>query len=306
MFKSTQKNYFLLHATILVWGFTGILGKLITLPSSALVWYRMLIAIICIFIYVKSVRVSIKMSKRKILIYFCVGLLITLHWLCFYTSIKVGNVSVAVVSLSCATFFTSLMEPIIYKRKIIFYEIILGILVIGGIYLISHLQKGYVKCMYYGIAAAFFASLFTVYNGKFIQEKDDPVILTFYELLGGFLGLSIYFLAIQNYSTSFFHVSLMDGIYLFILGSICTALTFIVSVGVMKEISPFTAVLSNNLEPVYSIILAYFIFGKSEKMTFGFYLGAFFILLIIASNAILKSRQRRLLKRDVLDKEIIL
>ncbi|MEO6884503.1 MAG: EamA family transporter [Bacteroidia bacterium] len=293
MFKGAYKNYFLLHITIFIWGFTGILGKLITLPSSALVWYRMLIGVVFIFFYLKTVRLSTKISTKKLFTYFGIGLIIALHWLFFYASIKAGNVSVAVVCLSCSTFFTSLIEPIIYKRKIIFYEMIFGLLVIVGIFLIFNLQKGYSTCMYYGITSAFFASFFPVLNGKLMQQKHDPVLISFYEMLGGFLGLSIYFLATQHFTASFFQISMRDSIYLLVLGSICTAFTFIISVQVMKEISPFTVVLSVNLEPVYSIILAYFIFGESEHMTIGFYLGALFILSIIVVNAILKRKKRQ-------------
>jgi drug/metabolite transporter (DMT)-like permease len=290
-FISKYKYFLLLHFVIFIWGFTGILGGLISIPAVSLVWYRMLIAVAGVAIYAVITQRTLKLSSPQIGKAMAVGIVIALHWVFFYQSIKSATVSIAVVCLSFATFFSALIEPLFFKRKIYPYELIFGILVVIGLIYIFNFQPGYSEGIFYGVISASLSALFTVLNGK-LAPKYEAVALSMYELLGGFLGISVYFFLSSKLSVELFHVSSSDLFYLILLGIVCTAFAFVASVLVMKQLSPYTVVISTNLEPVYTIILAYFIFGEEEKMNVQFYAGTFFILLILFANAYFKQKSR--------------
>jgi len=266
------------------------LGKLITIPAQNLVWYRLLIALIALLIFILFIKKqSLVCTKKQLFFYLITGLVIASHWVFFYLSIKAAPVSIAVVCLSSSTFFTALIEPLLYKRKILLYEVFLGIVIIFSLYLIFKINYAYKWGMIYGIISALLASIFPVLNGILIQ-KSNAYTLTFYELGGGFLMLSIYFLLQGSYTFSFFEVSLLDFLWLLLLGIVCTAFTFVIGVEIMKEISPYTVVLSINLEPLYTIIIASIFLGEAALLTPGFYLGTGFILSTIFVNAFLKKK----------------
>lgn len=288
MLKKYQ-NHLLLHLIVFIWGFTGILGKLITLPALDLVWIRMIIAVVFIAAYAKYKKQSFALSTAKVIRYGIVGSIICLHWIFFYQSIKIANISVAVVCLSSATFFTAILDPIINKTKLILYELLLGIAVIIALYVIFDFENKYFAGLVTGIASAFFSALFTVLNGR-LTKQENSEILSVYELGGGWLLFTIYLIFTGGFHEGFFDISALNWFYLLLLSTVCTAFAFVASVQVMKTISPFTVVLSINLEPVYSIILAFYIFGEEERMTTTFYTGTFLILLTIVVNAILKHR----------------
>lgn len=281
------RNFFLLHLIVFIWGWTAILGKLITISSTSLVWYRILIAVTGILIYLKLTSASLRTTSKALLKFFGVGLIIALHWVFFYEAIKVSTISVTLACFASGTLFASLLEPLFFKRRIIPMEIIFGLIVIAGIYLIFQFESQYVLGIVFSLAAAFLSSLFTVFNAILVREHDSRII-SFYELLGGFAGLSIFMLLSGSFTPEFFNISSSDWIYLVILALVCTAFAFIVSVEIMKEINPFTIVLTVNLEPIYGIILAYFIFGEEERMTLGFYIGSLVVLATIFANAALK------------------
>lgn len=286
------RNFILLHLIVFIWGWTAILGKLITVPSTSLVWYRILIAVAAIIIYLKLTGIKLYVSSIPLLKFFGVGAIIALHWVFFFEAIKVSTVSVTLACFASGTLFASLLEPLFYKRRIIAMEIIFGLIVIAGIYMIFRFESQYVLGIVYSLAAAFLSSLFTVLNGLLVREHDSRII-SFYELLGGVVGMSVYLLATSGFSHDLFHISSSDWINLIILAIVCTAFAFIVSVEIMKEINPFTIVLTVNLEPIYGIILAYFIFGEEEKMTMGFYIGSLVVLATIFANAMLKKHFSR-------------
>lgn len=294
------KNQLLLHFVILLWGFTGILGKLITLPSTTIVWYRMLIAVVALLGYYFIRPFPLKIEPQKLIRLFGTGLVVALHWIFFFESIKVSNVSVALTTLASTTLFTSLLEPIFFKKKIVIYEMLLGLIVIAGLAMIFNFESQYTLGIIFALISAFGAAMFTVLNGKFISTGIAARSITFYEMLGGFLGISIYKAVQGGFSSQeLFTQSIepmawaTDLTYVLILGIICTAFAFVVSVDVMKELSPFTVSISINMEPIYSIILALLIFGDNEKMTPGFYLGAVLIMATIFGNALLKRRLKR-------------
>ena len=287
--NSRTKSFALLHLVVFIWGFTGILGKAITLQATQLVWIRMLFAILCLLAYMKLQKIPLHQNAKSVAQLFFVGVLISFHWIFFYHSIKVSNVSVAVVCLSSATFFTSLFEPLIYKRRVYLYELLFGVAVIVSLYFIFRIEAKYFDGMVFGIASALFSSMFTVFNGK-LTNVQHPVSLSFYELLGGFLLITIYYAFNGDLSPQLFNISGWDMFYLILLATVCTAFPFVKSVDLMKVISPFTVVLSVNLEPVYSVILAAWLFKEYDQLTPAFYGGTLMILATIALNGYLKSR----------------
>ncbi len=288
-FIHKYRYFLLLHLIIFIWGFTGIFGGLISISAVNLVWYRMLIAVLAVFAYGIFANRNLSTTKNQVAKAMVVGLIIALHWIFFYQSIKSSTVSIAVVCLSFATFFSALIEPLFFRRKIFPYELVFGILVVIGLIYIFNFQPNYTEGIFYGVISASLSALFTVLNGK-LAKHYDAVNLSLYELLGGFIGISIYFLIVSGFNTTLFQVPASDWIYLLLLGIICTAFAFVASVYVMKQLSPFTVVISTNLEPVYTILLAFFIFGEKERMNIQFYIGTVFILLILFANAYFKRK----------------
>ena len=282
------KNYLHLHFLVFIAGFTAVLGELITLKAVSLVWYRMAIAFILMLLYIKIAKIKLNTNPKAIFKFTIAGIIIALHWITFFKSIDEANISIALAMFSTGAFFASFIEPIIYKRKIIWYEIVFGIIVIIGVFIITQSEIKYLTGILLGISSAFLSSLFAVLNGSFLKQHTATVI-SFYEFLSGVLFISIYILIFgKGFSTNFFNISLSDFGYLFILASICTAYAFIASVYVMKLISPFTVILTYNLEPIYGIILAIILFPEKEKMSISFYYGAILIISVVLLNTILK------------------
>lgn len=292
MQNDNLKSYLHLHLIVFIWGFTAVLGALISLDALPLVWWRMSIAVLLIFIYMKVFKVSFSIANSKKLLMLVAGLIIALHWLTFFKAIKVSNVSVTLACLSTGAFFTSILEPIFYKRKIIWYEVLFGLIVIIGLYIIFKVEGDYWLGIILALTSAFLSALFSVINGKFAKEYHAATI-SFYELIGGVGFISIYLLATQQFSVDFFSISLSDLGWLFILASICTAYAFIASVHVMKHLSPYTVMLTINMEPIYGIILALLVFDEKEKMNPSFYIGASIILSTVILNGILKNYQKK-------------
>lgn len=290
--NANLKNYLHLHFLVFIAGFTAILGELITIKAVALVWYRMLMAAFLIFIYVKVAKVKLQITPKAILRLSIAGIIIALHWITFFGSIDEANISIALAMFSTGAFFASFIEPIIYKRAIIWYEIIFGIIVVAGVFIITQSEMKYLTGIILGISSAFLSSLFAVLNGSFLKQHTATVI-SFYEFLSGVLFISIYILFFdEGFSKEFFNISKPDFIYLFILASFCTAYAFIAAVYVMKLITPYTVVLTYNLEPVYGIILAIILFPEKEKMSINFYYGTAIIISVVLLNAILKYRRK--------------
>ncbi len=286
------KNYFHLHFLVFIAGFTAILGELISIQAVPLVWFRMLIAAVLMFFYIRLMQIKINIPSRYIIRFSVAGIIIALHWITFFGSIKVANVSIALSMFSTGAFFASFIEPIIFKRRIIWYEIIFGLLVIIGVFIITKSEMKYLAGIVLGILSAFLSSLFAVINGKFL-EKNSATVISFYEFLGGVLFIT-FFIPIfgDGFSMEFFELSGSDYGYLFILASICTAYAFIASVYIMNYISPFTVILTYNLEPVYGILLALILFPETEKMSAEFYLGAFIIISVVILNGFIKDSKR--------------
>jgi len=288
------KHFLHLHFLVLIAGITAILGRKISIDAIALVWYRMLIAGVLMFCFIKMMRISIKASLKVISKFLIAGIIIALHWVTFFEAINQSNISITLAMFSSGAFFASFIEPIFFKRKIKSAEILLGIIVILGMFLITSGELKYINGIILGITSAFFSSLFAVINGRFIQQHNAAKI-SFYEFVSGVIFLSVFVLVKNNgIEPDFFCLSNQDWIYIFILATICTTYAFIASVHVMKYISPYTVVLSYNLEPVYGIALALYFFPEEEQMTYQFYLGTLVIFGVIVTDVILKRKAKNL------------
>lgn len=291
MLSDNTKSYIKLNWIVFIWGFTAILGRLITLDALPLVWYRMLFAVFFIFLYNKYTKTSLKFPKKVILKFLVAGLVIALHWFTFFRAIKVSNVSITLACLSTGAFFASIIEPIFFKKKIIWYEIFFGLLVVVGLSIIFNVEGKYSEGIILALISAFLSASFAVINSKFV-ENYEPKVISFYELLGGVLFFSLFLLGSSSFNADFFQITLNDFMYLLILSSVCTAYAFIASTSVMKYLSPYTVMLTINLEPIYGILLAVLIFKDKEHMSPTFYFGAFIILLTVILNAVIKAKYK--------------
>lgn len=292
-------NYIHLHFIVFIWGFTAVLGALISIDAIPLVWYRMLMATAFIFLFLKFRNIGLKFPKKTLALIAFAGLLIALHWLAFFGAIKIGNVSVTLAIMSTGAFFTSFLEPLFYRRKIIAYEVVFGLLVIVGLYIIFKVESDYFYGILLALAASFLGSLFSVINGRYLVQYNASAV-SFYELGFGTLCITIYLVFSGSFNPAFFQLQPTDWLYLIILASVCTAYAFIASLHVMKWISPYTVMLTINMEPVYGIILALLILGDAENMSPQFYYGALIIIATVVANGIVKNRLDR--KKRTLDK----
>lgn len=289
MLKNKLKNYLHLHLLVFIAGFTAILGELISINAVSLVWFRMVIASVLILLFIKFRKINITINFKTLVKFSVAGILIALHWITFFESIKQSNISIALAMFSTGAFFAALIEPLFFKRKVIWYEIFFGILIILGVLLITKAEMQYIYGIILGISAAFFSTLFAVINGKLVKSYSASVI-SFYEFISGVIFITLFIIFFRKgFSFGFFDLSVSDWTYLFILASICTAYSFIAAVHIMKYISPYTVVLSYNLEPVYGIALAIILFPEKEKMSTEFYIGAVIIVSTVILNGILKN-----------------
>ena len=277
-----------MHLIVILLGFTGVLGKLISCSSTVLVWYRMLFAALLLLIFV-LIKKKTKIKKKHMWPILGIGCIVAAHWLFFFESIKVSNVSVAVVCMGTSSLFSSFLEPIILKRKILFKEMLLAVVVLIAIGIAMNANFSFLLGYIYGIIAAFLATLFTIFNALYVN-KEESVNITLIEMLGGFLVISIYLFFSKSVPISEFNLSFYDLIYLILLGGLCTAFAFVISVEVMKFLSPFNVIMAVNLEPVYSILLALIIFGDSENMNLSFYIGAVLIIGTVFFDGYLKKK----------------
>lgn len=287
MQNDNLRSYLNLHLIVFIWGFTAILGALITVPADFLVWYRMFFAAVFIAIFLFFTKKSFKVSLKSLLKFIIVGLLIALHWILFFESIKISTVSITLSVFSLGAFFASLLEPLFYGRRVLWYEVFFGLIIIAGLGLIMQVEINYWSGMVLALISVLLGVLFTLVNGKLIVDHD-PSVISFYEFLAGFVFISIYFLFKGDFTLEVFELSLKNWILILILASICTAYAFTASVKVMRQLTPYTVMLTTNLEPVYGIVLAYFIIGGKEKMSTEFYIGAVVIVITVLLNGIIK------------------
>jgi len=276
-----KKAFIQLHIAVFLAGFTAILGKLITLNEGVLVWYRMLITAVTLIVLLYFRKELQKLSLKNTLTLFGVGGIVAIHWVTFYGSVKYSNVSVSLTCFSAIGFFTAFLDPLIMRRRIDIAEVLLGMLAIAGIYLIFDFYPEYKLGILFGIVSALLASLFPILN-KSLLKKYPAKTVTVYEMTGGFAALTFILpIYLSFYPAAYYLPTITDWIWLLVLAWLCTVFTFILALNALKKISPFTANLAYNLEPVYGIILAFIIFNENKYLSAGFYYGLSLILLAV-------------------------
>lgn len=295
--RGNFKYQLILNLVVLVWGFTGVLGDEIQLSSERITFFRTGIAFFSLLLLGLIIPSKKELSLQQMTSLMFTGFIVGLHWLTFFHSIKISTISIGVVCMSSSTLFTALLEPIIFKRKILASEIILSFFILSGILFIFGFEPEYTAGIIVGLISAFLASLFSVINGRHIKNKTSLQITKF-EMFGGFLVLAIILGAQGKINAALFtEVTTIDWIYLLILGLICTTAAFMVSVWIMKFVTPFTVSLSINMEPIYAILIALIISYSAgetiERMSLGFYTGTTIIIGSIFFNAYLKKRRTR-------------
>ena len=293
MLNDRGKSLLHLHFLIFLWGFTSILGALIHLDSLPLVWYRMSIATVMIAIYfVVFSRNSFQIHAGALKYYILGGVLISVHWVLFFYAIKISSISLTLSILSSASLMTSILEPIFYKRRFRSYEIFFGLFVILGLYLIFGVQQENLMGIIAALACTLLSVLFSLLNGKLIKAYPANNI-SFYQLLTGALVMSFAMAFTLETPAILFELSWEDWLWLFLLSSVCTAYATIASVVILKHITPFTMMISLNLEPIYAIVFSLLIFGEKELMSPQFYLGVLIILGGVLGNGIYKRQAQK-------------
>lgn len=298
------KYQIILHLIIFVWGFTAILGVYIQTDAFILVWYRVLIAFASLFLFLLIFRKKYWItSKKNLLSVLGVGVLVALHWLTFYLSIKVSTASLAIICLSTTTIHVAWLEPIIMKRKPIKSEIVLGLIIIGGIFLTTQHQTSSQQLLgiTYGLIAALFAALFATFNAKLIHTIPASKI-TLYEMFSATIIMTIILAFFGDLTLQKLQLSNSDFLLLLFLGVVCTSIAFLVTVEITRFLGAFTVTLSINMEPIYTLILAAVLLQEYQELSFTFYLGATIIVAAVFGNALLKAKRRRKLRaKELMD-----
>lgn len=283
-----------LHTAVFLWGFTGVLGRLISLNEGLLVWYRILLTIVTLYFIMLAKKQLQAVSPKQRWQLFATGGLIALHWCFFYGSIKYSNVSIALTCLSSAGFFTAIFEPLFTGKKMVTIEVLLGLIAIAGIYLIFHFDPHYKTGIILGIAAAVLSCIFSILNKKQILHNSSEIIML-YELTGGFLLLTLlmpfylYLLPTQHLVPG-----KTDLVWLLLMSWICTILAMNLSLQALQKVSAFTQNLTLNLEPVYGILLAFIVYKENRYLSQWFYVGFTLILLavILQMLRVISSRKK--------------
>ena len=285
-----KKAMIQLHTAIFLAGFTAILGKLINLGAISLVWWRLLITVAVFLVFFRTTLKKTGYPFQLIAKVLGVGVLVGLHWLSFFGSVKFANVSIALVCFSSSGFFSALIEPFVLKRKLSLFELALGILSMSGIYIIFHFDTRYKTGIALGVAGAALSALFSIFNKKLVHQMDG-LHMTAYEMAGALVIVSFVIpFSISNGSA--FWPQSIDWLWLFILSVLCTVWAFFLQLKALHHISAFTLNLSYNLEPVYGIILAFLIFKENKNLNGAFYIGVSFIILALAAQMYAVKRKR--------------
>lgn len=293
MFIYMKKAFLQLHIAVFLAGFTGILGRLITLNEGMIVWYRLLFTSLTMWIIYAAAKRLQKIPPADILKIGGVGFIAAMHWVTFYGSIKYANVSVALVCFSAIGFFTALLEPLIIRKRMNWTELLLGLITIGGIYIIFHFDTQYKTGIILGIISALLACLFPIYNRRFLQRINVETVLT-WQITGGFITLSLLLpFYLQRFPVRQFLPGWEDLLWLLVLSWFCSVLAFRLSANALKRLSAFTVNLTFNLEPVYGIILAFLVYNENQYLSRWFYLGFAVIIAVLVLHLILLARTER-------------
>jgi len=304
MANAMKKSYLLLHIAVILAGFTGVFGKLISLNEGLLVWYRVFFSALWLFLILQLFPVKPVSSFREKFDIAKVGMLITIHWVFFYGSIKYSNVSIGVVCYSLTSMYTAIFEPLINKRKFVPTQLLLSMLTLFGIALIFHFDSSYQVGIVLGVVSSAFAALYTVYNERLVKKYDSRVI-NYYQMVGGTVGLGV----LMPVYLWFFPVARLipgvrDVVWLLLLSLFCTVGLYILFAESLKRIPAFTVNLSFNLEPIYAIVMAFWFFGEGREVNLSFYVGLVFVGASVVLQSVISARAARRGNRIVADEQV--
>lgn len=288
-----KKSYLLLHIAVILLGFSGVFGKLISLNEVLLTWYRVLFSAIILFLVLKVFGVGRYISFKEKFAIARVGVFITLSWLLFFASIKYSNISIGVICYCMASFFTAVLEPLINKKRFRLSEFLFSGLTIVGIGLIFQFDTSYRLGIILGVISPLFASLYTIYNERLVNHYDSKLI-NYYQMAGGTIGLGLllpiylYFSPVDSIIPNW-----KDTFYLFLLALFCTVAVYVIFTEILKKMSPFTVNLSLNLEPIYAILIAFLFFNEGKTVNFAFYIGLIFVMGSVVLQTLFSVRKSR-------------
>ena len=292
MLSDKLKSILHFHGIVFIFGFTAILGKLISIDAVSLVWYRMMLAAAMLTLFMLCFKIPFRLSNKQLLFMIVCGILIALHWVFFFHAIKVSNVSVTLSVMSSGALVTALIEPIVYKRSFDSNEIILGLVVVIALGMIMQTEYHFFDGMFFAFIAVLLSVAFTLINGK-VVHKSDARVMSVYQLGTGAICMSVILFFQGKWSVGLFSITQSDMLWILILAIVCTAYAFVVSIAVMRHLRPFSLMLAINMEPVYGILLGLLIFGSDEKMSLPFYIGTLLILSSVLMNGYLKLKKGR-------------
>ncbi len=281
--------YIQLHIAVILYGWTAVLGGLISISAISLVWWRVMITSFSLIFFIGLGRRLLAIDKKKILIYMGIGVIVGMHWICFYSSVKMANASIALITMATTSLFTAIIEPLLFRRRFNSLEIIIGLMVIPCMILIvRNIDISLIEGFMVGLLSAFLASLFASLNKKYVEDAT-PYVISFLEMFGAFLFISICLPFVIDNIQAIMPTS-TDWIYLIILALLCTTLAFVLSMMALKHVSAFDSNLVINLEPIYGIGLAVIVLKEHEQLTPLFYMGGILLMLIVFSHPILAKK----------------
>jgi drug/metabolite transporter (DMT)-like permease len=290
---STTRDYISLHFLVFLWGFTAILGKLVSIPAVEMVFYRTLLSAVGMGVLLFLKKADFRVSTSDLVKLLLTGFIVAVHWLTFFVSGRISNPSTSLVGFATCSLWAALLEPLVKRTRVQWIELMLGVVVVGGLYVIFSFDFQYPMGLFLGVMSGVTIAIFAVIN-SLIVKRMDSLVITFYEMIGACITVALFLPYYQqNYSADgqlHLDPSLVDWLWIAILAWVCTVYAYAAAIELMKRLSVFIIQLSLNLEPVYGIILALLIFGETEVMGPAFYIGTLMILSAVLSYPILKSR----------------
>lgn len=288
-----KRSYLILHTAVILAGFTGIFGKLISLNEGLLTWYRVFFSFIWLFFILKIFKIDASLPLGQKTELAKIGMLITIHWVFFYGSIKYSNISIGVVCYSLTSFFTAVFEPLINRKKFAVTEFLLSALTLLGIALIFHFDSSYQLGISLGVISAAFAALYTIYNERLVKVYDSKLI-NYYQMIGGTIGLGLLMPAYLYYFPADRLIpGVSDTLYLLVLSLVCTVGLYVLFAESLKRISAFTVNLTFNLEPIYAIIIAFLFFDEGRQVNLSFYIGLSFVAASVILQTLISQKKNR-------------
>jgi drug/metabolite transporter (DMT)-like permease len=282
------RSLLLLHGVVVIFGFTGILGKLISIEAEPLVFWRVTLGGLTTALYLMIRRKWVAWDVLSALKAGGIGWIVAAHWVTFFASIKASSVGLALTMLATAPLFVGLIEPLVYKRKLAWRELAVAALVFVGIALVFQAEQDQTLGILLGLASSVLAAVFSTLNGVMVRQHD-PINLSAVELLSASLGMVAWLTVQEQFDATLFSLSFADWLWVGLLAVVATSFAFMVSIQVLKDLTPFESAMAINLEPIYAIVLAYILFG--ERFSPGFYAGAALVIGAVFLDTLLRSRK---------------